>query len=225
MKYEVLFLDADGTLFDFDKAERYALEKTYRFLGIPYDETSLKLYKEINQQAWEDFEKGMITMKELKTSRFKKLLNNQDMDYEEISNMYLKFLGEGNFEIPGAREICKALYEKYRMVILTNGTASVQEKRFKSSEIIQYIDTIVVSETTGYKKPEKGIFDYTLSKIGHKDRSSVLMIGDSLTSDIQGGINAGIDTCWYNSKGRPNTYPIIPTYEIRKLEELLTLLL
>lgn len=225
MKYEVLLLDADGTLFDFDEAEKYALKNTYRFLSIPYDDFHLKLYKEINEQAWKDFEKGKISLEDLKIGRFKKLFNNQDMDYDQISMMYLNFLGEGNFEIEGAREVCMALCKKFRLVIVTNGTASVQEKRFKNSSIIQYMETMVISENTGYKKPEAAIFDYTLNKIGHKEKSSVLIVGDSLTSDIQGGINAGIDTCWYNSKGNPNVYQIIPTYEINHLQELLTLLL
>ncbi len=225
MNYEVLFLDADGTLFDFDKAEKNALENTYRFLGIPYDHCHLKLYKEINQKAWQDYETGKITMHELKIGRFKKLFNDQDMDYDQINTMYLNFLGEGNFEIEGASEVCKELSKKCRLVIVTNGTASVQEKRFNYSSIIQYIETMVISENTGYKKPEAAIFDYTLKKIGHKDKSSVLIVGDSLTSDIQGGINAGIDTCWYNSKEVPNKYQIMPNYEIVKLDELLTLLL
>lgn len=225
MKYEVLLLDADGTLFDFDEAEKYALENTYRYLGIPYGDFHLKLYKEINKQAWQDFEKGKISLEELKIGRFKKLFDGQNMDYDKVSTMYLNFLGEGNFELKGAREVCMALSQNYRLVIVTNGTASVQEKRFKNSSIIQYIEAMVISENTGSKKPEPAIFEYTLNKIGHKDKSSVLTVGDSLTSDIQGGINAGIDTCWYNSKGNPNTYQIIPTYEINHLEELLTLLL
>ena len=224
MKYKVILFDADRTLFDYDKAQENALKNTYNYLNLDFNDNELQRYRVINDQLWSDLEKGIVNISTLKTERFKMLFEKQEFDYQAISDFYLYHLGEGSFEIEGAQEVCEVLSKKYQLVILTNGMTKVQHNRIAKSNLQPYISDIITSEETGYNKPDKAIFEHTLNKIGHGDKKSVLMIGDSLTSDIKGGINAGIDTCWYNSEYKERNPQIIPTYEIKVLKELLALL-
>ncbi|HAU5402249.1 TPA: noncanonical pyrimidine nucleotidase, YjjG family, partial [Clostridioides difficile] len=171
-------------------------------------------------------EKNIITLNELKLLRFELFANkiNLDVDSETLSKMYLNFLGECTFLIPGAIDILPYLKEKYTIVIITNGIYEVQKKRLENSRIKGYIDGIVVSEELKISKPNPEIFKYALKKFNCHDKSSALMVGDSLTSDILGGINSGIDTCWLNSNNNINYTNHIPTYEINTLLELNKLL-
>lgn len=227
MKYEVLLFDADETLLDFDKAEEYAVEKVMGHGKIEYDrEYHLDHYREVNKEIWDEFERELITPKELKVERFKRLSKRLgiDLDHEDMSKKYLEFLGETGFLIEGAEGLLNKLKGKYKLVLITNGLSAVQNSRLKNSLLEDYFDEIIISEEVGIAKPNPKIFQYTFEKINHKNKDTALMIGDSLKSDIQGGINFGIDTCWYNPKGKDNNTSLKPTYEIKNLNKVMEIL-
>jgi len=225
--YRLILFDADGTLFDYDKAERFALEQSLKRYNYNGDLEKIRTrYRDINFKLWDELEKASITKEQLRTERFLRLFNEYDLQYDvnEFSDYYLEKLGEGNFLIDGSEEICKYLNEKYKLVILTNGIKEVQLSRLKKSSIKHYISDIIVSEEVGVSKPNPRIFEYTLNRLNHRDKDSVIIIGDSLTSDIQGGINFGIDTCWLNLNKIQNKTSIKPKYCFNSLEDLTAIL-
>ena len=228
MKYKVLLFDADDTLFDFKKTEEFALEDALRKIGIDYRrDYHLSHYKDINSKIWKELEEGRIALKKLKTERFKRYFHRLgvEFDHMDFANIYMDSLGEGSFLFDDAKRIVEELSQSTRMAIITNGLSKVQDKRIRGSIISHHFEEIIVSEEVDIIKPDPEIFQLTMEKINHRDKSSVLMIGDSLVSDIQGGINYGIDTCWYNPQAKENNRGITPTYEVRSLKELKELIL
>ena len=201
MNYKVILFDADETLFDFKKTEREAFKNTMMEFGFDYDESyHFSIYKEINTAIWKELEEGIITQEKLKIERFKRLNDklNAGFDEEEFSKAYMINLGNGSFLLDGAIELIEDLSSKYILSIVTNGLTIVQERRVKNSVIAKYFKDIVISEEVGISKPNPEIFEYALSNIEGVNKNEILMIGDSLSSDIRGGINYGIDTCWFN---------------------------
>ncbi|HLV10508.1 MAG TPA: YjjG family noncanonical pyrimidine nucleotidase [Halanaerobiales bacterium] len=225
--YKLILLDADGTLFDYDKAERFALEQALTHYSYKGDLKKIrKRYRDINNTLWEELEKGAIKKDQLRTKRFFRLFNEYGLKYNvnKFSNYYLESLGEASFLIDGSENMCKYLSQKYTLVILTNGIKEVQLSRLEKSSINQYISDIIVSEEAGVNKPNPDIFEYTLNRLNHSDKDSVIIIGDSLTSDIQGGINFGIDTCWLNLNNIDNETNIKPKYCVNSLDALTNIL-
>lgn len=220
MSYQWLLFDADNTLFDYDKAEVFALEKTFAAFQLNYNVAFSAQYREINAQIWHDYELGNITQDELRTERFRRLFTNLGLEIEAtaFSERYLQNLAQGGFLIEGAEALIKQLHTDYRLAIITNGIGDVQHPRFNNSTISDYIETMVVSGDLGVAKPDPAIFDLAFSRMGDPAKKAVLIIGDSLSSDMQGGINYGIDTCWYNPHRQTSSLPI--TYEIRQLADL-----
>jgi 2-haloacid dehalogenase len=224
--YRWLLFDADGTLFDYDKAENSALANTFEQIGYPFEPQYLPEYRRVNSQIWLDFEQGKITQEKLKTRRFELLFEaiNIYPDPQEFSDKYLVNLSNGTYLINGAAEILKALHQKFDLAIITNGLTAVQRPRFGKSAIYPYIKKIIISEEIGAAKPDREIFDIAFERMNHPANEEVLIIGDSLTSDIQGGNNYGIDTCWFNPKQKTNEQAITTTFEIQKLDELFDIL-
>ena len=223
MKYEIILFDADETLFDFRKSEREALKETMLEFNIKYDEEyHLKIYKEINNAIWKELEEGAITQQKLKIERFKRLSNRLEDKFNEIefSKSFVKNLAEASFLFEDSVALIKSLQENCRLAIITNGLKDVQNYRIKKSVIGKYFEDIVISEEVKVAKPDSKIFEHALNNLKHTDKSKVLMVGDSLTSDIQGGINFGIDTCWFNPSKTVNTTKIKPTFEISNLMEV-----
>jgi len=223
IKYEIIIFDADETLFDFKKSEKKAFESTVVDFGIEYEENyHFKIYKEINTAIWKELENGLITQKKLKTERFRRLSKKLNIQFNEIefAKSFMKHLSQASFLYDESEELVKNLTKKYRLTIITNGLSAVQDNRIKKSVIAKYFEDIVVSEEIGISKPNPEIFQYALNNINYTDKNKVLIIGDSLTSDIQGGINFGIDTCWFNPKMNQNDIGIKPTYVISDLMEL-----
>lgn len=228
MKYDILLFDADKTLFDFDKSERYALKKASIDLGISYKESyHLPIYMNINQSIWKEFELGTITQHALKKERFSRFIHEikETKDAAFFSASYLKHLADASFLLEGSLELIKELKSHYRMAIITNGLTCVQTKRICSSILAPYFEQIVISEEIHCSKPNPAIFDYTLHRMKYTNKAKVLMIGDSLTSDIKGGNNALIDTCWYNPTRQKSNNSSTITYEVSSFEELKGLLL
>lgn len=227
MKYEVIIFDADETLFDFRKSEKHALEHTMLEYDIDYDENHhLIIYKDINNKMWKEFEDGLITQKQLKVERFRRLIEKLELtlDENEFAKLYMKNLSLASFLYDNSTELIESLYNKYKLSIITNGLKDVQDNRIRKSTIAKYFHDIVVSEEILVSKPDPKIFEHALNNIEHTDKSKVLIVGDSLSSDIQGGINFGIDTCWYNPNKKDNNTRIKPTYEISNLMDLLNIL-
>ena len=227
MKYEVIMFDADETLFDFKKSEREALKNTMIEFKIDYDENyHLKVYKDINSVIWKEFEDGILLQKNLNVERFKRLLSKLNLNFDEIefSKSYVEHLSYASFLYNDSLPLIESLYKEFKLIIITNGLKDVQDNRIRNSIIGKYFKNVVVSEEVDISKPDPKIFEYALNSINYNDKSKVLMVGDSLTSDIQGGINSGIDTCWFNPSNTIKKTAIEPTYEISNLMELRNIL-
>lgn len=224
IKY-VLF-DVDDTLLDFGKAEAAAIRKTFERIGIPVTEGLIRRYSEINNQQWTRFEKGEITREKLLTERFDILFSELGLNIpsEMAQASYEYLLGIGHYFIDGAEAVLEALKDKYELYIVSNGNASVQDRRLKSAGIIPYFRDIFISERIGFNKPAREFFDACFELIPGFEKDKAIIVGDRLFSDILGGINAGVKTCWFNPGGdTPN--PDIPAdYEIKRLSELPALL-
>ena len=225
-RFTTLLLDADDTLLDFHKDERQALIKVLTHYGVPVSDENIKIYSDINQGMWRQLEKGEITKPELKRTRFKKFFEAIDFHCNEeplaVNEHYLSLLGEGGNTLEGAVETVKALYEEgFELYIITNGIAATQAKRLQRSGLLPYIKEVFVSETIGFQKPRKEYFDAVLDKIAEKDKSRILVIGDSLTSDIKGAMNSGLPCCWVNryNKELPEEYEV--DFEISDVREVL----
>ena len=217
----VLF-DLDDTLFDFHKAEKIALTKTLVHFGIDPTEETLALYSTINAAHWKRLELGEISREEVKVGRYRELFKTIGVECEPVkaTAYYESMLAIGHYFMPGAPELLEELYRKYRLYIVSNGTAKVQEGRIGSSGIAKYMDGIFISQILGANKPDKQFFDICFAEIPDFSLSETVIIGDSLSSDIKGGINAGITTVWFNPKGIENDNDIKPDYTIKELSEV-----
>lgn len=217
----VLF-DLDDTLFDFHKAEKIALTKTLVHFGIDPTEETLALYSTINAAHWKRLELGEISREEVKVGRYRELFETIGVECNPVkaTAYYESMLAIGHYFMPGAPELLEELYRKYRLYIVSNGTAKVQEGRIGSSGIAKYMDGIFISQILGANKPDKQFFDICFAEIPDFSLSETVIIGDSLSSDIKGGINAGITTVWFNPKGIENNNDIKPDYTIKELSEV-----
>ena len=222
MKYRFLLFDADNTLLDFDENERVSILNTFAHLGLPCTEETLRLYHDINLMYWNMMAEGRIGRDELLTKRFETLFERTGIkgDPVETEDFYRIQLGMGHQLVPGALELCRSLYGKYRLFIITNGVARTQHERLEASGLAQYMEKLFISEEIGYNKPERGFFLHVEKAIEGFDPASALVIGDGLSSDIKGGADFGMDTCWLNIYNEENTSEIRPTYEIRDIVEL-----
>lgn len=228
MKYKIILFDADDTLFDFQRSEKISFENTIKEFCDDYDENyHFAAYKEINNAIWGELEAGLITQAKLKTERFKRLNNKLNINIDEnlLSDTYIKNLGNCSYLLEGAKELVEDLSKKYILGLITNGVTMIQENRIKNSTIPTFFKNITISEKIGISKPNPGIFEHALKDLEKVEKNEILMIGDSLTSDIQGGINFGIDTCWFNPKRLENKTDVKPTYEVSSFDEIRSLLL
>lgn len=217
----VLF-DLDDTLFDFHKAEKIALTKTLVHFGIDPTEETLALYSTINAAHWKRLELGENSREEVKVGRYRELFKTIGVECDPVkaTAYYESMLAIGHYFMPGAPELLEELYRKYRLYIVSNGTAKVQEGRIGSSGIAKYMDGIFISQILGANKPDKQFFDICFAEIPDFSLSETVIIGDSLSSDIKGGINAGITTVWFNPKRIENDNNIKPDYTIKELSEV-----
>ena len=223
---EYLFIDLDDTILDFHKAERIGLCNTLRHYGAEPTEETIALYLQINAAHWRALEKGEMTRKQVNEGRFTTLFRElgREVDGQECAAFYLSQLALTYDYLPGAEEAVKALAQKYRLFVASNGNSSVQTPRMANSGLNRYIEKAFVSEALGQNKPSKAYFDLCFAQIPDFDPHKAIMVGDSLTSDIQGGINAGIPTVWVNPGGKENTTSIRPDYEISSLLDLAEIL-
>ena len=221
-----VFLDLDDTILDFHKAEAEAIAITLRGAGIEPSAENVALYSRINAALWRKLEEGAITRPRLLVQRFEELFAalGVEGDAEATRHCYEDHLGRGHWFIPGAPELLETLKGKYELYLASNGNVHIQKGRLDSAGIRPYFKNIFVSEEVGHNKPSKAYFDVCFAAIEGFDKAKAIIVGDSLSSDILGGINAGIKTCWFNPQGKPGREDIVPDYEIRALWELPELL-
>lgn len=219
-KYTTLLFDSDDTLLDFNAAEAGALEEALQSVGITFTPENHHLYSNINREFWQAHERGEIERSEIFIGRFKRFLQiiGSDIEVGLLAKAYEERLACHHPLMQKAVETIELLYGKYKLYIVTNGMKRVQEKRLKESGLTEFFDGVFISEELGVPKPEKEFFDKVFENIEEKDKGKILIIGDSMTSDILGGIKAGIDTCWLNPKNKEAAY--YPTYQIKDLEQL-----
>ena len=220
-----VFLDLDDTILDFHKAEEVALEKTLRHFSIPITEENKALYSRINKGCWEALERGEITRAELRLLRFARFFEQIGAANAELAPaVYENFLSQGHYFLPGAEEMLESLFGKFVLYLATNGIAAVQAGRVASAGIGKYFKERFVSEEVGYNKPSIAYFEACFARIEGFSRAETVIVGDSLTSDIKGGLDAGIKTVWFNPKGLSHPENICPDVEISDLGELASVL-
>ena len=223
---EFLFLDLDDTILDFRKAERLAIVKTFQDFGIPPTDGVLHRYHLINKACWERLERGEWTREQVLSGRFGLLFSEYGVDVDPVlcARTYEKNLSVGHYFLPGAEEAVDRLSRKYRLFLASNGTASVQQGRMTSANLYRFFEKVFVSQELGANKPSKEFFRRACSYIPDFDPEKAMMVGDSLTSDILGGINAGMKTCWVNPEHKEAPAEIRPDYQIEALHQLESLL-
>ena len=222
---EFLFLDLDDTILDFHKAEYLAIGKTFQEMGLNPTEEIRSRYHVINQYHWKQLELGKLTRDQVLVQRFERLFEEFGIvvDGEQVARAYEKNLGIGHYFLPGAEEAVMELSKKYRLFLASNGTASVQKGRMTSANLYRWFEKVFVSQEIGHNKPSVEYFNACFAQIPGFDKNKCLMVGDSLSSDIQGGINAGIRTVWVNPN-HADCGEICPDYEIEALADLPRLL-
>ena len=221
--FTTILWDVDGTLLDFIYSQRYALTKCFHSIDREVNEEILNRYSEINDSFWKRLELGEITKAQLLTGRFIQLFEEygiQGVDVEAFREEYQDGLGSVYAYIDDSLTICKSLQGKVKQYVVTNGVTSTQFNKLKLSGFYDIMEKLFISEQIGAPKPHKEYFDYCLAHIEEKDKNKILLVGDSLSSDIKGGVNAGIPTCWYRPPGMKNTTEFKPTYEINDLHQI-----
>ena len=223
---EFLFLDLDDTILDFHKAEKIAISKTFREFGIEPTDEVLARYSQINKSCWHKLELGQWNREQVLVRRFELLFAEYGIvcDGTKVARAYEKNLSIGHWFLPGAEEAVDALSKKYRLFLASNGTASVQQGRMTSANLYRFFEKVFVSQELGANKPAPEFFQRATAQIPGYDPAKAMMVGDSLTSDILGGINAGMKTCWVNPKHLPADPAIAADYEIEALSQLEALL-
>lgn len=224
--FEILLIDLDDTILDFYKAEAVAIRKTLSDAGLEPTDAVCQRYSECNDIHWKMLERGQITRDQVLVGRFQMLFDEMglDADAPAIAKNYTENLSQGHYLLPGAEEALKALSGKYRLFLASNGTAWVQRRRIAAAGIEKYFENIFISHEIGVNKPAKEYFDRSFAQISNFDPAKTMIVGDSLSSDILGGQNAGIATCWVNPAGKKCTLEKAPDHEIENLSQLEDLL-
>ena len=222
---EFLFLDLDDTILDFQKAEHIALRASLQEVGVTPTDAVCARYRQINKEHWEALERGKMTRQQVSVGRFATLFRElaADADAQLCSKRYIENLALGNDFLPGAKEAVERLSRKYKLYIASNGTKSVQTKRLASTDLEKYFQGIFISEDLEADKPSAVFFARSFARIPGFDSQKAMIVGDSLSSDIQGGINAGIRTCWVNPAHKASG-AVTPDYEIESIVQLEALL-
>lgn len=223
--FKHILFDADNTLFDFDQMERNAFFDTMNAFLVPCDDALYNRYRAANRLLWLEFEQGRTDRDHALAMRFTVLLDGMDIDGAAMNQLYQHNLAERTVMMPYAKELCERLSQKYVLSIVTNGVGPTQRRKLDHTPLEPYFTHQFISEEVGVSKPDVRFFEHVFATLGNPARDTVLIVGDSLTSDMQGGMNAGISTCWLNREGdaAPEGYRL--DYEIRALEELAGILL
>ncbi len=220
MNYEVLVLDLDNTLIDFDIMEERSLLAAFKYYGIELVEGLLDDYYEINRKMWKDLEKGLIKQEILLVKRFELLFEKYSIELspKDFNQKYLAAMPENAVFLDGAENFLSWAKDRYTLVMMTNGFKDVQRKKISKLALEQYFDHILISGEVGYEKPMKGIYDYLFEVIGEIAKEKVLVVGDSISADIKGGNDYGLDTVWFNKRNKDMDSPA--KYEVKNIAGL-----
>ena len=221
-----IFLDLDDTILDFHKGEREAITETLSHFGVEVTDELIARYRSFNRRCWEALERGEMERDDVLTKRFELFFDSlgREVSAEDVQAYYEVKLSENAYFLDGAEQLLEDLAGKYRLYITSNGTAFVQDRRIKHSGIAKYFDGIFISERMGAHKPSVEFFNACFARMDTPNREQTVIIGDSLTSDILGGINAGIHTCHYTLGHDADYTDIKPEYSVRYLYEIPELL-
>lgn len=222
MSYKILLFDLDDTLLDFSANEAVSLNKLFQQHGYTFSDELFQLYNSVNKQLWANYENGDILLDDVLNSRFSEtmLRMGKVVDGTQWENIYRELLGNGSQLIEGALEVCRNLSVSHRLIVITNGIAKTQIKRMKQSGLYEFFEAIFDSQSIGFQKPSKEFFNHVISHTKDFNKKEALIIGDSLSTDIKGGLQSGIDTCWFNRKSRKCSTEIRSTYTVTSLIEL-----
>ena len=223
MKYQWILFDADETLFHFDAFR--GLQLMFSRHNITFTDTDFEHYEAINKPLWVDYQNGIISASELQNIRFETWAAKLSLSTEQLNHDFLMAMADICTPLAGAKSLLEALSQHAKLGIITNGFTALQEIRLQRTGFTNFFDVLIISEQVGVAKPDTQIFDYACQKMNMTQRQQILMVGDNPHSDILGGINAGMDTCWLNSDHLPQPIGITPTYTVSSLAELQTLLL
>lgn len=221
-RYPYLLFDADNTLFDFDRADRLAFEAACDAVGLACSEDLLRRYRVHNDAVWTMFDRGEADKDFIVLERFRRFFAELGLDADPAAanEAHLSTLAACAFPTPHAVEVCRTLSKTHRLFLVTNAVADVQRGRLARAAIAPYIEAAFISEEAGAQKPTKAYFDYVFARVDGITLGNCLLIGDSLTSDIQGANNYGLPCCWYNPKRAENRDGLRVDYEITDLREL-----
>ncbi len=227
MRYRIALFDADNTLMDFSRSEREALSDCLCAHGLPHDDAIISRYSAINDGEWKRLERGETTRDRLRVDRFSILAHEFGfvLDPARMADDYMEALAQKSYLMEGAQALIEALSGHCRLFVITNGTAYVQNMRFKASPLARHFEGVFISEEIGYAKPDPAFFDHVRAAVPGFDPRRTLVVGDSLSSDIRGGIGAGLDTCWFAPHGQMPPADLSITYTVRRLTDILPLIL
>ncbi len=223
MKYRWILFDADETLFSFDAFK--GLQTMFSRLGVEFDKNDFDAYQLVNKPLWVQYQNGEISAKQLQEDRFKEWAETLTLHPSELNRRFLDAMADICKPLPFVQETLEQLSQHSRLGIITNGFTQLQSVRLERTGLSHFFEHVVISEEVGSAKPDVAIFDAALQKMGNPEKSQVLMVGDNPHSDVLGGLNAGIDTCWFNVDGTQAPEGITPHYEVKCWKELQTLLL
>lgn len=220
--YEIILFDLDNTLFDFDIDQKKAYYGAIDSIGYILDDRMYKKYCEINEFMWHMLNDGMMGLEEVFVRRHERFFDIYGIDYspKDFDNLLTLHFQKTGTTIKGVIELLEKLKYYYVLVVASNGPKDQQYHRLKNSGLMDYFEKIFISEEVGYNKPELEFYQNIFDSMNVYDKSKYLMVGDSISSDILGGINAGIDTCWYNPKRKSKRLRISPTYEIQNISKV-----
>jgi 5'-nucleotidase len=222
MQYQWILFDADETLFHFDAFA--GLKLMFGRFDVDFTQADFELYQTVNKPLWVDYQDGIITAAQLQTDRFTAWGDKIGVSAQQLNSEFLKAMGEICTLLPGAKALIDSLLGKVKLGIITNGFTALQTVRLEKTGLLGAFEQVVISEEVGIAKPDVGIFEHALMRMNNPERNKVLMVGDNPHSDILGGLNAGVDTCWLNSAELPCPDGITPHYVVKSLHELELLL-
>ncbi|MBD1577434.1 pyrimidine 5'-nucleotidase [Vibrio sp. S11_S32] len=222
MKYDWILFDADETLFHFDSFK--GIQLMFARKGVNFTAQDFETYQQVNKPLWIDYQNGDITAAQLKHTRFNAWAQKLGTTTADLNSSFLQAMADICTLLPGAQELMASLVGKAQVGIITNGFTELQTIRLQRTGMDQYIKHVIISEEVGVAKPDQGIFAHAFKRIGNPEKSRVLIVGDNLHSDILGGLNFGIETCWLNHHGAEPVESIKPHYSVTSLSELQTIL-
>lgn len=221
---KVILWDIDGTLLNFEKSENYAMKKCFSLLELgECTDEMISRYAKINRKYWEALERGELTKPEVLIGRFQEFFATEGLDTnkaEAFNAEYQLCLGDKAFFYDDGYKLVKELQGKVKQYVVTNGTQVAQKRKLERSGLGPLMDGVFISDEIGFEKPNIHFFNHVFEKIGAYEKDEIMIVGDSLTSDITGGNNAGILCCWYNPKKQENTTSLHIDYEIQNLWQI-----